>query len=244
MKRLISSSLVAGILVGFSFTLSGCVALVPLIEPDYQPKQGLFGPVQSSEACPLPQTQLNAQPATKRILKSKPIRVTSEQSDQMAEAQAFVAAHVEPERKRRVNKRQARLQKLIRQLKAVTAVARTHAASDIGFMGSYAVSAVAPLSFALKYDDNKWVRRAAAKSLGKIGGAEVVAPLRGALRDRNKWVAHSAGNALRKVEQQLGYSRQRLQNGSNSKTYRGSDFRRSNGKAPTFRARGNQVQKY
>ncbi len=241
-KNFLSAGLIAGASVTLAGTLSGCVAFVPLIEPDYQPKQGLFGPV-ATETCPVTGEQLSAQPASQDSASwMGRTRKTPTQNLDIDEAEAFVAAHVPSKPRARADKRKVKLSKLIRQLKADTAVARTHAASDIGFMGPYAVHAVGPLAFALRHDDSKWVRRAAAKSLGKIGSEEVVAPLRRALNDRNKWVAHSAGNALRRVERKLGYSRQQLRRTRPNGSYSRPDFQRP-GSAPTFKARGNKVQK-
>ena len=93
-----------------------------------------------------------------------------------------------------------RLTLLINQLKTGTTVSRTHAATDIGYLQVDKTPAVEPLAFALKHDDCKWVRRAAAKALGKIGTSAVIPLLAEAKGDSDKWVAHSAGNALERVQ--------------------------------------------
>jgi len=74
---------------------------------------------------------------------------------------------------------------------------RTCAATDMGSLLLSRDKLIPPLVQALKYDESKWVRRAAAKSLGKIGSRAVIQPLTEALRDRDRWVAHSAANALK-----------------------------------------------
>ena len=89
--------------------------------------------------------------------------------------------------------------RLLEQLRSTNAAQRTCAATDLGRIDGRRNETVAHLSFILKNDSSKWVRRAAAKSLGRIGTREVVAPLTAALSDRDKWVAHSAANALQQV---------------------------------------------
>lgn len=86
--------------------------------------------------------------------------------------------------------------RLINQLKSGNAAERTCAATDLAQMRGRRDESIRHLSYALRNDQSKWVRRAAAKSLGKIGTSAVIAPLTAALRDRDKWVAHSAANAL------------------------------------------------
>ena len=177
--------------------LSGCVVFVPLIESDFKAEDrvvvaGVFE-YENPELVP----------------------AALKQFDEYSEAQSFVAAHrtrPEPTRPTPEMIRNARLARLINKLSADTAVSRTHAASDIGVLGSSARSAINPLARVLATDENKWVRRAAAKSLGKIGTQNVIEPLTKACSDKDKWVAHSAKNALRMVKKKLGlpYSRPRL----------------------------------
>ena len=137
--------------------------------------------------------------------------------DSLAEAQAFVAAHQTAKTTTRTKRRRVKMSKamrvemLVKQLRSGSEVARTHAATDLGRLGKSAKSAVSDLSNSLRYDESKWVRRAAVKSLAKISGDSVVAPLKFALNDNNPWVVHSAKNALRKVRRELGTNSQAVQ---------------------------------
>jgi hypothetical protein len=98
-----------------------------------------------------------------------------------------------------------RVKLLIHQLKHQDAAARTNAATDLGQLGPKAESAVGPLVHALHYDESKWVRRAAAKSLPKISrNPTVYTALQRATKDSNKWVAHSASRALGRMGSSRG----------------------------------------
>ena len=101
--------------------------------------------------------------------------------------------------RRKSSSAQGRLRRLIADLKNSDDVVRTHAATDLGMMGGNATEAVDPLVFALERDESKWVRRAAAKALGKIGTTRGAAALQKATRDKDHWVAHSAKNALARL---------------------------------------------
>lgn len=87
--------------------------------------------------------------------------------------------------------------RLVRQLQSGNAAERTCAATDLGSLRLNRSELFTYLAFALRNDESKWVRRAAAKSLGKLGLAKAIAPLTEALKDSDHWVAHSAANALR-----------------------------------------------
>lgn len=87
-------------------------------------------------------------------------------------------------------------QRLLTQLRNGTPAERTWAATDLGRLRRPHTELIPPLARALRSDDSKWVRRAAARSLGRLGSRSAVPPLREALRDRDRWVAHSAANAL------------------------------------------------
>ena len=76
---------------------------------------------------------------------------------------------------------------------------RTCAATDMGTLLRPPSELIPPLVQALKHDQSKWVRRAAAKSLGKIGSRAAIQPLTEALNDKDQWVVHSAANALRSL---------------------------------------------
>ncbi len=89
--------------------------------------------------------------------------------------------------------------KLITQLQNGTAAERTCAATDLGRLQRPHSDLIPPLARALRTDDNKWVRRAAARSLGRLKNPAATQPLREALRDRDHWVAHSAANALSQI---------------------------------------------
>jgi hypothetical protein len=203
MKKSITSLL----LFAAASTLQGCVLLLPVIEENQakHPTDELAG---LKKSCPLVDG-----------VAGKPIAHTGyarNEFDNYSEAQAFVAAH-RTAPTRTVSTQQSKLNKLVAQLGADTDVARTHAASDLGSMGPAAKSAVPKLAYALANDESKWVRRAAAKSLGKIGSPDAIEPLTKALRDENKWVAHSAQNALNKVRMQQ-VSRPRMYSPTNTRT--------------------------
>jgi hypothetical protein len=96
--------------------------------------------------------------------------------------------------------KQRRLEQLLVQLSSSDAAARTGAATDLGALGSFASPAIDPLAHAARYDESKWVRRASVKSLAKISSEQqVVQTLTAASHDRDRWVAHSAQRALRKM---------------------------------------------
>jgi hypothetical protein len=151
--------------------LNGCVVLVPFIESD-------GGQVSPRADCPLSNlSEPTYVPAV--IHYYVPPRDTTVRGLTIAE------------------KRALKIDKLVRDLKHPKDVVRTHAASDLGSLK--ARGAIGPLAYALKNDRSKWVRRAAAKSLGKIGARAAKPALQRALHDRNKWVAHSAANAIKKL---------------------------------------------
>jgi hypothetical protein len=77
-------------------------------------------------------------------------------------------------------------------------VERAHAAFWLGEMGPGAESAVPALIQNLRHE-NVWVRRAAAKALGKIGSPRAVTPLIAALKDQNRFVVNSVVIALKKI---------------------------------------------
>jgi len=87
-------------------------------------------------------------------------------------------------------------EQLIAQLQRGSAAERTCAATDLGSLRSNKNELLSYLAFALRNDESKWVRRAAAKSLGKLRLTAAIAPLTEALKDSDRWVAHSAANAL------------------------------------------------
>ena len=86
----------------------------------------------------------------------------------------------------------------VQNLRHKETVVRIRAASSLGELGPKAGIAVNPLIRSLN-DQHYWVRREAAKSLGKIRAKQAVQPLILALGDKDRWVAHSAANALKKI---------------------------------------------
>jgi len=89
---------------------------------------------------------------------------------------------------------------LIESLSNGTEVARTHAATDLGMSRENGTRVIEALARATQVDRSKWVRRAAVKSLEKVGGRNAIPHLRQAAKDRNKWVAHSAKKALQRLQ--------------------------------------------
>ena len=149
--------------------LQGCLVLLPFTEPDELARKEIIQP----EAC----TETHA---------FEPVVV--KRFSPLAPEKAFPK-----------DIRMRRLEKLVHQLSSSSDVQRTHAATDIGLMGAYAEPAIPNLSEALLTDESKWVRRTAAKSLAKIGSPRGIPPLKQALNDRDKYVAHSAERALKKL---------------------------------------------
>lgn len=96
--------------------------------------------------------------------------------------------------------------RLVAELQSDNAARRTCAATDMAQLKKRQNEVILHLSHALRFDASKWVRRAAAKSLGKIGTRDVIGPLTAALSDRDKWVAHSAANALQRLRARGGHA--------------------------------------
>lgn len=178
----------ASVVLAAAAYLSGCVALVPFIEPDAQAR----GEIERLEkaSCPVemakhPQILFFApEPTARRVPRGSRITLTTGATRAVPRPNVSGAA---------------KLKLLVEQLHSGDPVVRTHAATDLGMMGRSATSAIDDLARAVRHDQSKWVRRAAVKSLGKIGTNAAQAPLRDALRDSNKWVAHSAERALRRL---------------------------------------------
>ena len=91
------------------------------------------------------------------------------------------------------------LKRYLVQLQDKQPAVRATAATSIGLLGPKASGAVQPLILALN-DQDKFVRRAAVKSLAKIGSKDAVEPIRRRLNDRDKYVAHSAARALKTLQ--------------------------------------------
>ena len=157
------------LLVALVGFLNGCILLLPLI------------PDESSESEMAPQIE----------------RISYQPSDEMIVRPSFkpAALKVSPSRE---ELRQRRMLSLIEDLRTGEPVVRVHAAFWLGEMGHRARKAVPVLVENLRHNHH-WVRRASAKSLGKIRAKNAVPALRMSLKDRNKWVAHSAANSLEKI---------------------------------------------
>lgn len=94
--------------------------------------------------------------------------------------------------------RPSKVDKLIRSLQTGDSAARTNAATTLSYMQPIESRAVDALIQALS-DTSKNVRRAAVKALGRLKAKRAVPHLAVALRDRDKYVAHSAKGALKKI---------------------------------------------
>ena len=138
------------------------------------------------------------------LLEQEPKKPTSLAEVQVQEAKSKVhkAAPLKRKIKDLVVKKPSKVVLLMRELKEGNEVVRTHAATDLGYMAPRSRVAIPALSTALLYDPSKWVRRAAAKALGRIGGRRVVQPLEKALSDKDKWVRHSVANVLKRLKKQ------------------------------------------
>jgi HEAT repeat protein len=188
-------------LVLSSMSLNGCVVFLPLLESDYNstrqdscPLSGeISGYAQKQNRTTLNRSANRAQAESIAVASS-----TSNLQQKSTTVRARRTIRVHKQVGARVSKK-ARVDSLISQLKHEDDVVRTHAATDLGMMGSKAQRAVKPLYSVLERDESKWVRRAAVKALAKIGTPEVLAPLTFALSDSNKYVVHSAKRALKKL---------------------------------------------
>ena len=135
--------------------LSGCVAVVPFVQPDSQ-AQG----IQSCSSCRASLRYREAKFAVK----------------------------------------ESRYEKLLKQLKSPSDVNRAHAAYWLGELRGDALRATPHLVTALS-DKSNWVRRAAAKALGKIGDPNSLTALKAARNDRDKFVSDSAKLAVKNFGQ-------------------------------------------
>ncbi len=194
--------------------LSACVVFVPLLESDYVPAHEASCPLSGSVsqyAHSKKSTSALNSPRSKQAhsKQAQRYRPTPSRLTQVAPVIADASSKMQPlARKVRLSLRnktlakasgKTRVDSLISQLGHSNDVVRTHAATDLGMLGSKAQRAVVPLSNALERDSSKWVRRAAVKALAKIGTPDVLGPLTLALHDSNKYVAHSAKQALRRL---------------------------------------------
>lgn len=138
------------IVLSFLCSFSGCVALVPLVNPDPQ-AQG----ISSCSSCRASMRYREAKFAVK----------------------------------------ESRYEKLLKQLQSPSDVDRAHAAFWLGELGADGIRATPKLVVALS-DTSNWVRRAAAKALGKIGDPKSLPALKAATGDPDKFVAQSAKSAV------------------------------------------------
>jgi HEAT repeat protein len=168
---------------------SACVVLVPFIESDMpEGAAGEYSSYAYKEGCS------TAKDPIVHFFGPQPVGALSEVKRELV-------SPGKPQRSYpRVNKRESLINRLIKQLGNGEEVVRTHAASDLGMMGSAARRAVPELSMTLQHDSSKWVRRAAARALGRIGAREGIPALERAIRsDSNKYVSHSAERSLRRI---------------------------------------------
>jgi len=161
--------------------LGGCVAVVPLIEPDEGAKNPPV-PYSVSVVCPTcgkgGSKAYSDSPwtAKKRVLAQCPV------TSNCAQTKHKVAM-------------------LRTQLKHSDCAVRTRAASGLGDFGPQAVGAISELVKVVKADQCKWARRSSVKALAKISSEpRVIEALSHATRDKDRWVAHSATEALKKID--------------------------------------------
>jgi HEAT repeat protein len=98
---------------------------------------------------------------------------------------------------------EARIRQLIGRLEHPDSVVRIHAAGVLGVLGPAARDAVPALVGLLDREDPQ-DRRLAAVTLGYIGAAEAVGPLRHALKDEDEVVRRLAAAALEKIDPEAG----------------------------------------
>lgn len=93
-----------------------------------------------------------------------------------------------------------KLDTLISSLSSSSDVIRTHASTDLGYLGISAQKAVPKLEMLATTDPSKWVRRSAVKALLKIGSPSSYDVLNSVSKnDSNSYVRESASNALSKL---------------------------------------------
>lgn len=95
--------------------------------------------------------------------------------------------------------REARVADLLRRLRDESAAVRTNAATELAGIRPTSKEIEPALVEALRNDPSKWVRRAAARTLGRLRLRTAESALRTAVSDRDHWVAHSATEALKRI---------------------------------------------
>lgn len=177
-------------LLSLAFSFSGCFLMVPFIESDFKPSSdGHATSYAYEKSC-----AISKDPVVHFFGPTPPGAMIAAKNDAVRSEQISVP------RGPRLSKRERKLRLLLSQLQNGDEIVRTHAASDLGMMGRHARSAVDELARALRFDSSKWVRRAAARSLGKIGSPQGIPALQRAVQnDRNKYVAHSAQRSLQRL---------------------------------------------
>ncbi len=185
------SSIRALAALGISLSFSGCFLMVPFIESDFEQGSNAHA---TSYAYEKTCSKNLEDPTVHFFGPTPPGALIAAKND------AIRAEGITVPRGPRLSKRERKLRLLLRQLQNGDEIVRTHAASDLGMMGSNARSAVDELAHALRFDSSKWVRRAAARSLGKIGSRQGIPALqRAGDNHRHKSVAHSAQRSLQRL---------------------------------------------
>ncbi len=166
---------------------SGCFAFLPLIDTESAAKE--------AEANGYRERYGESYEAARDV----PGGLSSSGSYTRAYAAPCDPTSVNCGRNRKTDRSTLLLRRYLVQLKDKQPAVRATAATSIGLLGPKATVAVQPLIVALN-DQDKFVRRAAVKSLAKIGSREAVEPIRRKLQDRDKYVAHSAARALQSLQ--------------------------------------------
>lgn len=161
----------------FSLSFSGCVLLLPFVDTNREPPlDSPFGEVRARGSYGnsiMPPSNYQTDYALKE---RKPARISSRRPD--------------------------RVTSLLAQLEDPNAAKRTSAATDLARLQPAETDRAVPLLVSrLQNDESKWVRRACARTLGVLGGESAEQALQKARRDRDPYVAHTAKNSLRALQQ-------------------------------------------
>jgi hypothetical protein len=174
--------------------LSGCAVLIPFVQEQQAREQQVLAAQQAEEAARL------------AVINPPPVHIAASSEERPFHSPA--AGNDATGNNYVISGRRAKsdqlYRQLVRQLKNPDPAKRTCAATDLSRLNRSSGDLIPHLVRALRTDNSKWVRRAAVKSLGRIGTRAVIAPLTAALNDRDRWVAHSAANALQGVRTRIG----------------------------------------
>lgn len=77
---------------------------------------------------------------------------------------------------------------------------RTRAVTELLHLNDNNPDVISKLESLVVTDDSKWVRRASVKALAKLSGRDSLSTLKYAKKDKDKWVRHSATEAIKNLK--------------------------------------------